>query len=116
MNGAEWSGAGGRGGGAGALLAGHCLIRCTAWRGGSGRGPEVKYRPGQECGADWRGRWLWPGRPGRRCLLLLLKKSLGPAAPEPGAVRPVSPTVRFLALQIAGRVFGTVNVTTGFDF
>lgn len=45
-------------------LAGHCLIRCTAWRGGgSGRGPEVKYRPGQECGADPRGRRLWPRPP-----------------------------------------------------
>lgn len=53
----EWSGAGGR-----ALLAWHCLIRCTA-----GRGPEVKYRPGQECGADPRGRRLRPGSRGRRC-------------------------------------------------
>lgn len=68
-SGVEWSGAG-RGGQP--PLAGHCLIRCTVWRGGTGRGPEVKYRPGQECGADPRGRRLRLGR-----LRLLLKKRPG---------------------------------------
>lgn len=68
-------------------LAGHCLIRCTAWRGGAGRGPEVKYRPGQECGADPRGRRLWPDRPCR--LPLLLKKSWDLFTPAGSCPRPV---------------------------
>lgn len=64
-------------------LAGHCLIRCTVWRGGTGRGPKVKYRPGQECGAARQSppaveetvwvcspelgavHWLWAPDPGR---------------------------------------------------
>lgn len=79
-SGVEWSEArrGGR-----PPLAGHCLIRCTVWRGGTGRGPKVKYRPGQECGAARQSppaveetvwvcspepgavHWLWAPDPGR---------------------------------------------------
>lgn len=69
----------GAGRGGRAVLARHCLIRCTARAAAAGRGPEVKYRPGQECGADPRGR-----RPPRAPLPPLLVKKRGvPPPPSP---------------------------------
>ena len=54
-----------------------------------GGGEGIKYRPGQECGADPRGS-LPPRAPPPP---LLVKKRRGPTAPEPGAVRRVAPAL-----------------------
>ena len=123
-SGLEWSVVGGARG-AGALLAGHCLIRCTACTAcaaAAERGPEVKYRPGQECGAAPRGRRLRPGRLGRRycCCSWRSAGVPPPRSPEPSGrgPRPASsaagPWSACPRAADGWAVFLTVRVATGF--